>query len=83
MGSEMCIRDRIKLNEKKILSKGRLGPGEIIGVRIDKGKVFSNDQIKDFLAKEYKDFNSQIIFEQLLHMLYEFKINNLQGNVFS
>ena len=51
----------IELNEKKILSKGRLGPGEIIGVRIEKGKVFSNDQIKDYLAKEYKHFNSQII----------------------
>ncbi len=51
----------IKLNEKKILSKGRLGPGEIIGVRIEKGKVFSNNQIKDFLAKEFKHFNSQII----------------------
>ncbi|MDC3087512.1 glutamate synthase large subunit [Candidatus Pelagibacter sp.] len=51
----------IKLNEKKILSKGRLGPGEIIGVKIEKGKVFSNDQIKDYLAKEFKHFNSQII----------------------
>ena len=51
----------IKLNEKKILSKGRLGPGEIIGVRIEKGKVFSNNQIKDYLAKEFKHFNSQII----------------------
>ena len=26
-----------------------------------KGKIFSNDQIKDFLAKEFKHFNSQII----------------------
>ena len=51
----------IELNEKKILTKGRLGPGEIIGVRIDKGKVFSNNQIKDYLAKEFKHFNSQII----------------------
>ncbi|MDC3035867.1 glutamate synthase large subunit [Candidatus Pelagibacter sp.] len=51
----------IELNEKKILSKGRLGPGEIIGVRIEKGKIFSNDQIKDYLAKEFKHFNSQII----------------------
>ena len=51
----------IELNEKKILSKGRLGPGEIIGVRIEKGKIFSNNQIKDFLAKEFKHFNSQII----------------------
>ena len=51
----------IELNEKKILSKGRLGPGEIIGVRIEKGKIFSNDQIKDYLSKEYKHFNSQIV----------------------
>ena len=47
--------------KKRILSKGRLGPGEIIGVRIEKGKVFTNKQIKDYLAKEYKHFNSQII----------------------
>ena len=46
---------------KKILTKGRLGPGEIIGARIEKGKVFSNSQIKDYLAKEFKHFNSQII----------------------
>ncbi len=51
----------IELNEKKILTKGRLGPGEIIGIRIEKGKVFSNSQIKDYLAKEFKRFNSQII----------------------
>ena len=51
----------IQLNEKKILSKGRLGPGEIIGVRIEKGKVFTNEKIKDYLAKEFKHFNSQII----------------------
>ncbi|MDB9799366.1 glutamate synthase large subunit, partial [Candidatus Pelagibacter sp.] len=51
----------IELNEKKILSKGRLGPGEIIGVRIEKGKVFFNDDIKDYLAKEFKHFNSQIV----------------------
>ena len=57
-GSETGMID---LNEKKIVSKGRLGPGEIIGVRIEKGKVFKNKQIKDYLAKEYKHFNSQII----------------------
>ncbi len=51
----------IELNEKKIITKGRLGPGEIIGVRIEKGKVFNNEKIKDYLSKEYKQFNSQII----------------------
>ena len=57
-GSETGMVD---LNEKKILRKGRLGPGEIIGVRIEKGKLFTNSQIKDYLAKEYKNFNNQII----------------------
>ena len=38
-----------------------VGPGGIMGVRIDKGKVLSNSEIKDYLAKEYKHFNSQII----------------------
>ena len=51
----------IELNEKKILTKGRLGPGDIIGVRIEKGKLFSNKKIKDYLAKEFKKFSSQII----------------------
>ncbi len=51
----------IELNEKKIVSKGRLGPGEIIGVKIEKGKVFTNNEIKNYLAKEYKHFNTQIV----------------------
>ena len=51
----------INLNEEKIVSKGRLGPGDILGVRIEKGKVYTNKQIKNYLAKEYKNFNNQII----------------------
>ena len=57
-GSETGMID---LNEKKIVSKGRLGPGEILGVRIEKGKVYSNDEIKNYLSKEYKHYNNQII----------------------
>jgi glutamate synthase (NADPH/NADH) large chain len=51
----------VELDEKKIITKGRLGPGEIIGVRIDKGKVFTNSEIKNYLAKEFKHFNNQIV----------------------
>ena len=51
----------IEFNEKLIISKGRLGPGDILGVRIEKGKVYTNNEIKNFLAKEYKKYNSQII----------------------
>ena len=36
----------IELNEKKILTKGRLGPGEIIGVRIEKEKFFRIIKLK-------------------------------------
>ena len=47
--------------KKKIFSKGRLGPGDILGVRIKKGKVYTNNQIKNYLSKEFKHFNNQII----------------------
>ena len=58
VGSETGM---ISLNEKKIIKKGRLGPGEIIGVNLDKGKLYTNSEIKNFLAKEFKHFNAQII----------------------
>ena len=51
----------IDINEKLIIEKGRLGPGEILGIRIEKGKIFRNTEIKNYLAKEYKHFNNQII----------------------
>ena len=51
----------IEFDEKLIVSKGRLGPGDILGVRIEKGKIYTNNEIKNFLAKEYKGFNNQII----------------------
>jgi len=51
----------VELDEIKIIKKGRLGPGEIIGVRIGKGKVFTNNEIKNYLAKEFKHFSKQII----------------------
>ena len=57
-GSETGMID---LNEKKIVSKGRLGPGEILGLRIEKGKVYFNKEIKNYLSREYKHFNNQII----------------------
>ena len=67
----------IELEEKKIISKGRLGPGEIIGVRIEKGKVFTNNEIKNYLAKEYKRFHAQIV-----DLDKKFLISN-EKNIFS
>ncbi|SVA22665.1 uncharacterized protein METZ01_LOCUS75519, partial [marine metagenome] len=51
----------VSLEENKIIRKGRLGPGQIIGIKLDKGRVYQNAEIKNYLAKEYKHFNNQII----------------------
>ena len=51
----------VSLEENKIVSKGRLGPGQIIGIKLNKGKVYHNIEIKNYLEKEYKHFNNQII----------------------
>ncbi len=51
----------IKIPEEKIIKKGRLGPGELIAVELKKGKLFYDKEIKDYLSKDYKKFNEQII----------------------
>ena len=48
-GSETGMID---IDENKIIEKGRLGPGEILGIRIEKGKIFRNTEIKNYLAKQ-------------------------------
>ena len=51
----------VSLEENKIIHKGRLGPGQIIGIKLDKGRVYHNAEIKNYFAKKYKHFNNQII----------------------
>jgi glutamate synthase (NADPH) large chain len=51
----------IKIPEEKIISKGKLGPGQIIAIDLKKGKLFKDKEIKDFLAKDYKKYNKQIV----------------------
>jgi len=51
----------IKIPEEKIIKKGRLGPGELIAVELKKGKLFQDKEIKDYISKDYKKFNNQII----------------------
>ena len=50
-----------KIPEEKIISKGKLGPGQIIAIDLKKGKLFKDQEIKDYLAKDYKKYNKQII----------------------
>jgi glutamate synthase (NADPH/NADH) large chain len=51
----------IKIPEEKIIEKGKLGPGQIIAIDLKKGKLFKDKEIKDYLAKDYKKYNKQII----------------------
>ncbi len=51
----------IKIPEEKIIEKGKLGPGQIIAIDLKKGKLYKDKEIKDYLAKDYKKYNKQII----------------------
>lgn len=51
----------VPISNDKVVSKGRLGPGQIIAVNLDQGKVFNSKSIKDHISKDYKKYNKQII----------------------
>ncbi len=51
----------IKIPEDKIISKGKLGPGQIIAIDLKKGKLFKDKEIKDYIANDYKKYSKQII----------------------
>ena len=51
----------IKLPEDKIVSKGKLGPGQIIAIDLKLGKLYNDKEIKDYIANDYKKYNKQIV----------------------
>ena len=51
----------IPIPNNKIVCKGRLGPGQIIAINLDKGKFFNSKNIKDHISKDFKKYNKQII----------------------
>ena len=51
----------VPIPDEKIVAKGRLGPGQIIAVNLDKGKIYNSKSIKDYISKDYKKYNKQII----------------------
>ncbi len=51
----------ISFPDKKIIFKGRLGPGQAIAVDLDKGKVYDSKNLKNKISKDYKKYNKQII----------------------
>ena len=66
----------IKIPEEKIIEKGKLGPGQIIAIDLKKGKLFKDKELKDFLAKDYKKYNKQII-DLEKKFLQQMNIHNL------
>ncbi len=66
VGSEAGM---VVVPENKVIEKGRVGPGQIIGVDLEKGELYHDREIKDLLAYEHpyedwvKDFKP---FEELL-----------------
>ncbi len=51
----------VQIPDEKIVFKGRLGPGQVIGVDLNKGQVYDNKSIKNKISKDYKKYNKQII----------------------
>jgi glutamate synthase (NADPH/NADH) large chain len=47
VGSETGM---VRLNEAEIIEKGRLGPGETLGVDLEEGRLYRDAEIKDLLA---------------------------------
>ncbi|MDI9409542.1 MAG: glutamate synthase large subunit, partial [Candidatus Pacebacteria bacterium] len=48
-GSEVGL---VKLDEATIIEKGRLGPGQMIGVNLDEGKIYRDTEIKEQLSQQ-------------------------------
>ncbi len=51
----------IPFDDKKIIFKGRLGPGQAIAVDLKNGQIFDSKNLKDKISKDYKKYNKQII----------------------
>jgi len=51
----------VPIQNEKVISKGRLGPGQIIAIDLDNGKFFNSKDIKDYISKSYKKYSKQII----------------------
>ena len=51
----------VPFSNKKIIFKGRLGPGQAIAVDLDKGQIHDSKSLKNQISKDYKKYNKQII----------------------
>jgi len=50
LGSESGM---VPVDDAKVLKKGRLGPGDLIGVNLEEGVLYTDQEMKDLLAGAY------------------------------
>jgi glutamate synthase (NADPH/NADH) large chain len=50
VGSESGM---VPMNDAKVLKKGRLGPGDVIGVNLEEGRLYTDRELKDLLAGQH------------------------------
>ncbi len=55
----------VKVDESKIEQKGRLGPGQMVGVYLPEGQIYRDREIKDMLAK-HQSFGKWV--KQITHL---------------
>jgi glutamate synthase (NADPH/NADH) large chain len=60
VGSETGM---VQVHDENIIFRGRVGPGQMIAVQLDKGNYFTDKKIKDHLSKNpiYKKFSQNLI----------------------
>ena len=66
MGSESGM---VPVSDNKVIKKGRLGPGEIVGINLEEGKFYGDRELKDQLSTlyPYKDWVKNVVaFDSLL-----------------
>ena len=51
----------VPIPNEKIIFKGRLGPGQVIAVDLEKGQIHDSKGIKNKISKDFKKYNKQII----------------------
>jgi len=51
----------ISFPNKKIIFKGRLGPGQAIAIDLDRGQIYDSKSLKNQISKDYKKYNKQIV----------------------
>jgi glutamate synthase (NADPH/NADH) large chain len=66
LGSESGM---VPVSDSKVRKKGRLGPGEIIGINLEQGAFYSDRELKDLLAAQHpfhEWVKSIVVFDSLV-----------------